>query len=327
VNFRSTLFLLVGSAAASTLALIACSSDDPPAVAATPDAGTPDTSSEDGGSTLTPTLTTFCEKTYGSFKVYLSTCCNDTDRATEQYGAVSPIFTRISDDCPKALGAAAESQRIEYDASEAQKCIDEFAPLRQASFCQNGTSGNYQVACRGTIRGLQVAGGACRADFECVDGLWCKDATDNAEGTCAAPVAIGTSCVSTGTAEASATYAFGAHPHCASGAYCPAGAAAKCAAASPSGATCTVAAECATGHCYLGKCGLEGPLGEGEACIAPVDCVRGSYCEPGDGGTGTCQERVSAGAVCSADDRRCRGFCKIEGAATSGTCASFCGSG
>jgi hypothetical protein len=319
------------STTAAIVGLLACSED--PATGTTPgtDSGAAEASNggSDGGEPLTETLTTFCEETFGHFKTYLAVCCNEDDRATEQYGVVSKTFNQLADDCAGTLTFAAEQGRLAYDADAAQKCMDAFAPLKDEAVCANGVNLNVATVCQGSIRGTQPEGEACRADWECEDGLWCKGAGDTTEGTCAKPVAIGQPCAATGTAADNVAFGFGTKPHCVTGAYCStATTTAKCAALVDDGDPCTAANQCASAHCYLGKCADEGPVAAGKACLAPIDCSRGLFCQLNEAGTsGTCTARVPEGTDCTFDDRRCKGYCNTPDVSTPGTCASFCGSG
>lgn len=327
-----SLFVAAGCTAA-IVGLIACSSDDASS-GTTPgsDSGSSETSSgggDGGGESLSDTLTTFCEKTYGQFKTYLAVCCDDTDRATEEYGATAKIFNQIADDCAGVLTFSAEAGRVTYDGTIGDKCKEIFEPFSDTAVCKNGITFNVQKTCQGTIKGTQPEGEACRADFECVEGLWCKGAEDTKEGACAKPVAIGASCASTGTAVDNAPYGFGVHEHCVSGAFCStATTTAKCAALGDDGDACTAANQCTSGKCYLGKCSNIGPVAAGKECLISKDCERGNFCELNEAGTtGTCKARLLEGGDCKLGDDRCKGRCDAPDTTTPGTCASFCGSG
>jgi hypothetical protein len=331
---RASLPLFVALAStAAVVGLIACSSEETGSgPAPNGDSSTSETSSgggDGGGEGLSETLTTFCEKTYGQFKTYLSVCCDDTDRATEEYGATAKIFNQIADDCAGVLTFSAEAGRITYDATIGQKCMEIFEPFSDTAVCKNGITFNVQMTCQGTIKGTQPEGEACRADYECVEGLWCKGAEDTKEGSCAKPVAIGQSCAATGTAVDNAPYGFGKYAHCVAGAYCStATTTAKCAALGDIGDACTAVTECSSGKCYLGKCANEGPVTEGKECLVSKDCVRGLFCELDEAGTaGTCKPRLLEGGDCKLGDDRCKGICTAPDTSTPGTCASFCGSG
>lgn len=93
----------------------------------------------------------------------------------------------------------------------------------------------------GTCASLATVGGTCSYSDDCVRDAFC-------EGTnrqCVARVAAGAACTG------------GDDVECVDGYYCPATSPRQCTATLPLGATCGAGAECQSGNCESGACGLD----------------------------------------------------------------------
>lgn len=186
-------------------------------------------------------------------------------RLDAQYADLAPIIA---------------SGNVAFDSAAANRCVSDFGSvacgrplLRDESF----------DSCSAVYSGTKVIGEPCTDTAECeqlVDGeLYCDDTA----GECA----LGYRAVAVGQACAGAIV-------CAEGGYCDAG---MCVASRSVGATCTSAAECATGNCDGGTCAAAPTpmnLVTGAPCTDDVACASrscGCVDEP-------CTMRACAAAVC-----------------------------
>ncbi|MFM2152050.1 MAG: hypothetical protein RL199_485 [Pseudomonadota bacterium] len=188
-------------------------------------------------------------------------------------------------------------------------------PLALGAVCKASSECTTGLACLAptgsTVRvcaARRSAGGACNAASDCVDGLACKSVGTSLQ--CATPVAKGAVCVSStdcatglvcGVASKLCVDTGGSDTPCSANADCTVGGTIcrsvlprLCTAPLASGATCSVAGDCASGNCRQGKCWTAGTAGA--ACTAAADCAAGFYCL-----SSQCTTRLAKGAPCGMD--------------------------
>jgi len=282
----------------------------------------------------------FCDHTIGALSGAFDACCTASDQASPEYDFSHGLVTTLTPICTAALEGSIARQRVRVHPADTDACYAAYAAhFGGGEKCKTLTTTYLDPAgpsCRNAFSGVQGAGAPCGGDHECQDGLTCVGYTSAAEGVCQAPPPIGAPCGpgrSDGGSSASLSLNFGAHPKCATGAYC-ASASGMCVARVPAGQKCQIAddenTDCAELlHCHMGTCGTEGPADVGGACVSSSDCTSGHYCAVSSGTqSGQCAEFEPAGGTCKGGygfQTECKGRCDADGG-SSGTCATFCGS-
>ncbi len=199
-----------------------------------------------------------------------------------------------------------------YDASAAAACYAAIAsatcgelgdlfsglgPCASTHPNENSYSGGLQWP---NIAGVFVhpssgVGAACDTNYPCATG-YCATTGTAVCATCAAYAAVGQSCA---TAKCDPTAS-----------YCAAG---TCAALLPMGASCTLAADCATKVCAGTPKTCTAPGALGAACnAATAPCASPNYCN-----AGVCAARVQAGGTCTSSSQ-----CAAPLVCLGGTCAT-----
>jgi hypothetical protein len=286
------------------------------------------------------TLGAFCEGVYGAYLGAWEACCTAADRATAEYAFLDGILRYIKGLCETNLAGSLADGRIQYDGAEGQTCIGAIQSLLagytcNGSFPSGGGSPGAAAACKGAIVGQQPAGAPCQNDYECLDGLTCigfipQRGGTTTDGVCSQPPGTGQACgagQADGGGGVTVHWSFGNHPDCVSGDYCSFS---KCAVQSGPGGNCGANDECTTGlTCIMSACSSSGPAPAGGNCQATSDCQSGLYCQSTDAGQ-SCQPKLPAGSTCGGGflgGNGCKGTCVVPDGGTTGTCASFCGSG
>jgi hypothetical protein len=273
----------------------------------------------------------FCGRVLGAPNRYYARCCNAAEQARLAQGE-----TLVSENvawCKQFFGMAIARGRLVLDTSQEAQCYAYGDALANhaCSAVQEPLDAIYRdedpvrAACGGLYVGQGNVGAPCAVSDECKPGLTCLGYVFQAkDGTCAAPPGMGAACgpgmANGGTVTVNPL--FGSHPECAQGYSCTD--AHACAASAPDGGSCFFSSDCDPGEmCILGACRPHVPVGGG--CGVDTDCQLPLYCTvPGDGGTGTCEPRQSAGATCP-DNGACLGLCDLPDGAATGTCIAFCG--
>lgn len=274
----------------------------------------------------------FCTGVFDSLDTMIHQCCaSDLERTPVQqlleYGQLG------KSSCEEIYGASAANGRLVASKNKAA-CDAAAAALATAAcsdFKENIKEAFYSnspllAACASAYEGVQAAGAPCAVPDECKAGLACtgyvaaEDGRPGQDGTCMKPPPIGKPC---GAAEVDGltvelTPIFGEHPLCATGAYCDFG---TCVAKKAAGKTCFTTKECIDGtRCNDGSCVVAGPVAEGGSCQERSDCAFPLECL-----NEKCAAPGAAGAPCTAD-KDCSGECVKASGASSGMCASICGS-
>jgi hypothetical protein len=228
--------------------------------------------------------------------------CFPTVLAT-QFGATpDACFASFAGDAESALPSyqeLVERGTLRYDASAAQRCLDEIA----AAGCDVFIAANPE-SCRETFVGMVEIGGACSTSQECAGDAYCADEACPADaGTCTARQSSGTECT------------FG--DQCATGLVCEQGLCRLPMAMSGGDCTEDGGLDCPLGEVCLGADDAMDVLGvctpwtslmtrvQGEAC----DLNQNEFCDPllscvvtaiaTDGSpTFQCRTRVGAGDAC-----------------------------
>ncbi|HEY8041213.1 MAG TPA: hypothetical protein VIF15_15510 [Polyangiaceae bacterium] len=292
--------------------------------------GTPEGSVDDGGAGAA-----FCVATYGALRTAFDGCCTAADKTTQPYQLIDGFLQLAIQTCEKQMSSAIARGRVTFDFNAAQSCEGALQGFIAGGVCWNAIDTNQSgkgifssSPCNTVVTGRQGQGQPCAVDFECQDSLTCVGWTNASDGLCETPGAAGAACGAAPDAGTTITidYGFGAHPACATGAFC---AGLSCAAQRAGGAACAVDAECLSGTCRVGQCGTGAPSAQNGPCADKHDCQNGLYCAPGDGGTtpGTCQPREAASGACTASGNQCKGTCVVPDGGSAGTCAAICGSG
>jgi hypothetical protein len=322
VNHRKAIAFLAGVA----IVAVACGGSS----SSSPDgADGGDGSQNDGGSsgTVGGSASNYCDATLGAFVQYLGKCCTNDDKANAGYALLAGLLSAAQASCSKTLDAGVSKGRLSEDDGQLASCNSAISQVLP-SLCGGppvNTSTIDVNACKNVYKGTVAAGGACAGDQECQDGLTCVGWTSSSDGACKTPPAIGEPCgegpAEAGTLQLTTNFNFGTHPACAPGAYCSIS---KCVAQVADGQSCLADTknQCASGHCFEGKCGSTMPSAQGGPCTSKTDCNSGLYCDkPSATAAGTCQAQKTAGATCTNQQNECKGNC------TAGKCVTFCGSG
>jgi hypothetical protein len=277
----------------------------------------------------------FCQKTLGVVVGALEACCTEQDKQTADYKFTGGIAAKLLPVCTSALEASVTKNRVLYRGNKADACYAAYRTTYAPGKCENLTQTYADpagTACREAFTGVGETGAPCMGDHECVEGLTCVGYTKIADGTCKAPPAIGEDCGpgrSDAGSSGSQSLEFGSHPACAAGARCDV-ITSKCVKAAAEGEDCSSTDECGSSlapYCVRGRCGANGPGGEGATCLDDEDCTPDVYCSGTAGLEGTCTKKKPAGGSCTGGTfvTECLGRCNASPGA-SGTCASFCGS-
>jgi hypothetical protein len=179
------------------------------------------------------------------------------------------------------LQASVDAKRASYQSAKLDACLEKI----QSSDCATLNVTNHLIGipgCESFTTPLVPVGGACAADYECVNG-WCNvpSSSTNGLGTCAAFLAAGQSCAAAGGAS------------CGPNAVCDVEGTPNdstddlCAAVSDIGGTCADDLQCTSLNCSSSG-------GSGMTCAAATAppaamCFYGSGCSEAGGrpGTGT----------------------------------------
>lgn len=327
--FESLSAVVLSSVTRATLATLclavsvggtACGGQTSPASGSDTDAGAASSASEEAARV--------CFATWGQYLASFEGCCSAADRATTTY---AQIVARGSGWCEAYLEASLSKGRVRVDADRLGTCGGEVATYFAAHPNCWPTPNRYPhpptamatAACKGAVVGLVAESEPCRVDYECADGLTCVGWTNDSDGTCKRPPSNGEAC-RYGVPDAAAfsvnayVFPFGAHPACASNAYCDR----TCKPLGAAGDACLQDTACAAGLvCLMNRCTPGDFAAEGGACLSISDCVDRTYCARAATETaGRCTAKKSAGAVCAVSSE-CLGRCDTASA----TCAAFCG--
>ncbi|GMV13270.1 MAG: hypothetical protein AMXMBFR56_14940 [Polyangiaceae bacterium] len=224
------------------------------------------------------------------------------------------------------LAAAVASGKVKYDGAMAAKCLEDIAARscaelanRLSDNCDAAAEGSaavgedcsYDLDCKGTafckLDGAcpgkcterLAAGGACKQDDDCQDGLVCGDATQ----ACVKPGAVGEPCGG------------GVQPECGPTLFCVG----DDDAAKQAG-TCKALTEV-----FAGKAGDTCAFQDGTLCATDLSCVH----DAPPPASGKCAARVGSGAACKrlAVPSMCPIGEYCDGAALDGTCKALPGPG
>ncbi len=279
---------------------------------------------------------------------------------------------------------ALKNERAEVDQSRVASCMSAIQTKAGCSVLSGGDPTNELAECKDIVRGRVAVGGTCYTNRDCTPGNFCSSSSSTCPGTCAAykaigaaaqndsecgpgnyvydgkcaaHVALGSSCATTGSANTTQT--------CVGGAYCSASN--VCTAVATSGQACAggpAAIPCATGlKCVTasgssaGTCkplaGLQGTCAlfnvpqpgckydlycdqtspstagvcktlepSGGACLFDISCQPGLVCQGESMSTftkGTCAARKTAGQTCSGTGGVFSSDC-VSGTYCAGTC-------
>ena len=234
-----------------------------------------------------PRAIAFCKSLHARAAERKQSCCHEV--------AASAI---LETDCTARLSDAIRRGNVEIDEAVADACAAAANQVTQGCGWVTHNAPTTPEACRGALRGLGKAGGACRSSVECEAGLHC------AGGACQAPLAAGAPCGTFVDALASVTGQLNAdvvHPVCAESCNRVTH---KCEAKPTVGAKCFTHAGCAAGQVCLDQaCALGTPPAAGESC-KKMQCSDGLYCREG-----TCRARVHTGEACQSDFDCAEGGC------------------
>lgn len=289
----------------------------------------------------------YCTHVFGGPVTAFARCCAaelDAGRNAQDLAELR----EVQDSCNATYATGAAAGRIAPSTNRAAclaagdavgggSCLD----IRTALASVFDPDGPVAATCQGAYVGTQDLNAPCFLPEECKPGLACVGyvvpgiagiAYQPQEGKCATPPGVGQPCgaakadAGTFTFTVSVPPLFAAHPECVTGAYCNDG---TCTARTANGDPCRGSEECIEGtRCYLGVCTTAGPSGDGGVCHNPNDCAYPLSCPltflTNDAGA-ACIYPGAAGATCTRN-RDCQGTCVIAGDASTGTCASNCGS-
>lgn len=320
--------------------LAACGGSDGDVADAPPDAGaseaSPDsaTSAEGGDPLVSPKATAadYCESTLGRFVAGFGKCCTPDDQQTDQYKLQVGLFALAEKSCAPRLEASLASGRVGYDATAAQACY----PAYQQAVDSIPCGGNVPTflpealaSCAKVFTGRVAEAGACRGDYECLDGLTCVGFTTGSDGTCKRPPALNEACGEAqgdagGQLDVHVRFGFGKHPKCSTGTYCFNR---TCRAEAQPGGACSSDDQCPDDlKCRQAVCSNAPVEDLGGPCKSHSDCKAPLFCEqPSFGAAGTCQPKKAAGEPCGTF-ALCKGRCDRVDGGTSGTCKAYCGS-
>jgi hypothetical protein len=210
-------------------------------------------------------------------------------------GCKARVLAQIEDGDFAAIQAAIEDDRVVYDGSKIDACLDQLEGLGCAFATVRALN---QDACDQVFGGTVERGGECEIDAECEGVSFCK-MTDKCPGTCAALLEAGDACDT--------------NDQCENGLVCSADK--QCAAPAAEGDACggDVGGECAPGlacigekddsagtcralsDLFTGKLGDDCDYDTGKLCDADLSCVARR-----DGTTVSlkCEQRVGSGQAC-----------------------------
>jgi hypothetical protein len=226
----------------------------------------------------------------------------------------------LAEPCTGALGAALRRGALSIDAAALERCAAEASRELEGCGWVGPRPPKPPSACTTLIEGKLESGGSCRSSLECLDGLYCRGATAEGVGVCAAPATPGGRCA----APADNLAAFSGlrddprHPECRG--LCIKG---QCLAFAGAGGACPSSAICGHGlRCIAGRCQEPPRRKIGESCEGHAACDEGTYCS-----AGRCAPVKGGGETCSLP-AECGGLaCERSRNADTGTCADPCGPG
>jgi hypothetical protein len=210
-----------------------------------------------------------------------------------------------------AVLAACTSSHVPVD-PDAPACVASFATCERDSDC---CAGNY---CDGPY-------GPSVCTPTSPDGMFCVSSRECASGTCVENVCGGT--VPVCSPAGSACSLAGGLP-CCEGTRCrEAPGSFACLPPSADGEACAEAADCASGVCTSGVCGIPPPTcsARGSSCLGALDCCEGTTCvmyggSPDSYVVAFCAAIVADGGSCAEADTVCASGSCAEGLCRASAC-------
>jgi hypothetical protein len=237
-------------------------------------------------------------------------------RRQECCGAGAAVQT-LASACASQLSALLRRGSIGLHASGIDRCAAATQSALDGCSWVRPLLPELPAACAGLVDGRLKPGAACRSSLECVDGLYCRGASEDRPGACRPPAPAGAACELPADALAAFTRAADdpRHPSC--DGRCERG---RCLPVALSGGACASSALCANGlRCIGGKCEARPLPRIGEDCSVGNPCEALAFCD-----AGKCSPLKGAGAPCRLPFE-CRALaCEKTPGKSTGTCADAC---